>query len=348
MQLYERENSPYWWYRFSVNGSPVRGSTRRPLKDINGARRVMLKEYEKALNQVQFGEKPEISLQDAMEQTVASVEGATWYAYRTAMRRALGTDRFKGKGYYHFNPDMKLSALNQVMLDDHLLARRKEGWKNNTIINEVRFIQRMYNMMRRKYACNPDLEFQKPKPFHKTRYLSYQEEEEVLASIKEDFGNSAYAERAYDLFIILVDTGARVNEACDIDWGSIDMTNRLIEIYRPKTDILSLVPMSDRVYEMLKRRQNLPQPFMQMTKTVIYLNKKISAVCNRNKRIVAQRGKATAHSLRDTFATRMVSKGMSLQKVARLLGHSSTKMTEKYAQLEDQDVMEEARKILNA
>jgi site-specific recombinase XerD len=37
---------------------------------------------------------------------------------------------------------------------------------------------------------------------------------------------------------------------------------------------------------------------------------------------------------------------MSLQKVAKLLGHASMKMTQKYAQLEAADVALEARRLL--
>ena len=53
------------------------------------------------------------------------------------------------------------------------------------------------------------------------------------------------------------------------------------------------------------------------------------------------------HSLRDTYASRLAQRGMSLHKVSKLLGHSSMMMTRKYAHIEPADVVEEARRMLN-
>ena len=73
----------------------------------------------------------------------------------------------------------------------------------------------------------------------------------------------------------------------------------------------------------------------------------IHAVCNGNKRLVETRGKATIHSCRDTYATRLLKRGMTLESLAKLLGHSHVSMTLKYSHIEAEDVMNEARKLLN-
>ena len=39
--------------------------------------------------------------------------------------------------------------------------------------------------------------------------------------------------------------------------------------------------------------------------------------------LIEKKGKATPHSLRDTFATRLVRRNMSLYKVSKLLGHAT-------------------------
>ena len=43
----------------------------------------------------------------------------------------------------------------------------------------------------------------------------------------------------------------------------------------------------------------------------------------------------------------VAAKGMSLHKIASLLGHTSTTMTRKYAQLERSDVADESRRMIN-
>ena len=62
---------------------------------------------------------------------------------------------------------------------------------------------------------------------------------------------------------------------------------------------------------------------------------------------VAAGGKVTIHTLRHTFASRLVQAGVSLAKVSKLLGHRSVTTTEIYAHLAPNEVSEEATKVLN-
>ena len=49
----------------------------------------------------------------------------------------------------------------------------------------------------------------------------------------------------------------------------------------------------------------------------------------------------TAHRLRHTFATRLLNRGMSLESVCKLLGHTSLQMSQHYARLYDSTVQEQ-------
>lgn len=84
-----------------------------------------------------------------------------------------------------------------------------------------------------------------------------------------------------------------------------------------------------------------------MSRAARILLRVIHDLCNTDPVQVAQEGKATIHSLRDTYASRMVQNNMSLLKVSKLLGHPSPTMTRKYAHLVDEDVADEALKILD-
>jgi integrase len=139
-----------------------------------------------------------------------------------------------------------------------------------------------------------------------------------------------------------------LNEALTVDWYNIDVKRGEMEIWREKTSEPSVVPISDRLGVILKRLANQKRPFMEMTRGVRPLRVIVGQVCNQNDRLNTQRGKATLHSLRDTYATRLVTRGMTLHKVAKLLGHKSTVMSQKYAHLEGREVTAEARMILNA
>lgn len=343
MRLFRRDRSPYWWGEFTVDGRQHRFSTKRPISDKKGANLVLSQAYDKAMNASQFGAKPEITLAEAMESVVRSVSLNTQRTYRSSMRAWLGEGRPKGRG---LSGSMTLSALKQSHLEAHKAQRRAEGKKANTIHSELRFLKRVVNAHRRGFAT-ADLEFDMPKTFQKTRFLTKEELEAVLGFLKAKSNQQAYS-KAHDLGVFLWHTGMRLNEALGLAWTDVDLPKRTVQAYRGKTHVLSLVPLSDAAAGVLMKYQHQKQPFENMSLAVRRLRAAIDAHCNTNPRVVEQRGKATAHSLRDTFAAGLVSKGMSLHKVSKLLGHTSLAMTRKYAQLEAQDVAEEARNMLNA
>jgi integrase len=95
---------------------------------------------------------------------------------------------------------------------------------------------------------------------------------------------------------------------------------------------------------MLEGKRDAKRPFEAMSRAIKRLRKAVNEVCNGDEVLNAQRGKATIHSLRDTYASRLVQKNMSLHKVSKLLGHTTPTMTRKYAHL----VAEDARQLLNA
>lgn len=338
MQLYKKPNSPYWWMDMTVNGRRVRKSTGRPHSDKKGAQRVLATAYEKAMNEKQFKEKPEITLDEAFEITLGETEGQTQRIYKSA-REALRTT---------VGGDTLLSGITSADVDRHVSRRRREGLKPNSIRVDLKALKRTINRVGATHKVNRDIDWPVVKPFLKTRYLTSDEEAEVHAILKAQAEGNVTAEKALALFVFLIDTGLRLMEAVEIEWSQIDMTSKVIEVYRSKTKTTTMVPMSERVYQMLLRRSNYETPFEKMDFAIRHLRKVIGEVANQNQRIVDTRGKATIHTLRDTFATRMLKKGMPLERLSKLMGHTNTAMTLKYAQIEPEDVVDEARRIINA
>lgn len=67
--------------------------------------------------------------------------------------------------------------------------------------------------------------------------------------------------------------------------------------------------------------------------------KEIADVCGINKKL-------TTHMGRHTFGTTItLANKVSLQNVSKMLGHSSTRMTEHYARVLDQTIMEDMEKV---
>lgn len=347
MRLYSREGSPFWWYDMTVGGRRIKRSTKRLLNDREAASRVMAKDYDAAMNAKQFGEKADITLGKAFDRVIARAEAdKTKTSYLLVKRKTLGLDVFANKGNFTLSEDMPIALLTDEHIEDLVESRREAGLTNNSINVELRVIKAALNACKKRYNVNHDLEINMLKSFEKTRFLTKDEEANIMFTLLEHKGSPSY-DKARFLFIALIDTGMRVSEALGLQWSEVNDNRLTIEVYRQKTDSLTVVPMSDRLRDILRSLQDQEAPFEKMNRAVKVLRSVIDKHCNGSTRQNATRGKATIHSLRDTYASRLANDGLSLHKIGRLLGHSSVTMTRKYAHLDSDGVAEEARKMIN-
>jgi integrase len=238
--------------------------------------------------------------------------------------------------------------------------RYKEGCGPATLKHTYNLIRGAWKYAKRVGYQVSDFEFPQvslPKP--RLRYLSVEEERRLLKELdprREDVGLQPYGERtpeltrfqqdAYDLVILLLDTGARYSEAADLEWRQIDLDDRSIQLWRPKVENESVLYMTDRVYRVLVQRQR------ETDSSYVFTNKKgekrgysTSAIRKAFRR--AGLDDCTIHTLRHTLATRLIQNGMSIYEVKEILGHADIKTTMRYAHLEQRDVSSKARDVIN-
>ena len=143
-----------------------------------------------------------------------------------------------------------------------------------------------------------------------------------------------------------------------LPWSAVDIGTGIIRIYRNKVDLADTFHMTDRLQEVMKRRFHSRRPgaryIFESTNggprgyTAQGIRKAIDRAGLNDSAVVKDKGgKVTIHTLRHTFASRLVQAGVSLAKVSKLLGHSSVTTTEIYAHLAPNEVSEEATKVLN-
>jgi integrase len=153
---------------------------------------------------------------------------------------------------------------------------------------------------------------------------------------------------AYDLAILLLDTGARYSEVASLDWKQVSLADRTINLWRPKVQNESILFMTDRVYDIFVRRNA-----GRSLNPHVFQNKKGAQrgyAGQSLRRALKRAGLAgfTIHTLRHTHATRLVQNGVSLYEVKEVLGHTDIKTTMRYAHLEKRDVLRKTRDIINA
>jgi integrase len=136
---------------------------------------------------------------------------------------------------------------------------------------------------------------------------------------------------------------------------------RWIDFYRSKTGNSSMLTMTGRLREVVQRRYGArghsAYVFPGYTddgedttrgKSTHAIRRAIErAGLNSNPAQVKRDGRATCHTFRDTFASWLVQRGVSLFKVQLLLGHSDPRMTQKYAKLAPGAVADEAAAVLD-
>ena len=203
------------------------------------------------------------------------------------------------------------------------------------------------------------------------RFLTQDEEQQLLKELdpnRHDKGMVPPSERTseiqkqmqdnFDLVIALLDTGMRYDEMAKLPWSSVDMEAGSIRIYRNKVNLADTLYMTDRLKKIMSsRHENRSEKSRYVfedkdgnPRGYVYqgINKAVDRSGVNNPDVVAEKGgKVTIHTLRHTFATRLVQNGVSLAKVSKLLGHASITTTEIYAHLAPNEASEEATMVLN-
>ena len=132
-----------------------------------------------------------------------------------------------------------------------------------------------------------------------------------------------------NLIIFYLYTGCRRNEALNLTWDDIDLNTNRVTFLKTKSGKSRMVPFNGKLYHVLKSmKRNGEKPFPFRPHFVTHEFKKFLRASEVSKREVLH-----LHSLRHTYASHLVMAGVDLCTVGKLLGHSSVKVTEKYAHL---------------
>lgn len=162
-----------------------------------------------------------------------------------------------------------------------------------------------------------------------------------------------------DLFLFAFHTGMRESEILSLEWSSINLRDKIIIVSNTKTFTTKskkerIIPINKRVYEILLSR--LPAEdqfniFSKKSKNSLpeYVFSRIKGI-KLNLDFVSKKFKKTIrkanlndsfhfHSLRHSFASGLVQKGVSLLIVKELLGHSDLRVTQIYSHLQNADLV---------
>ena len=294
-------------------------------------------------------------------------------------RKVLGSTydnrRHRAMTCYGLHGNMRLHELTTRLIERLVAERRSEGNSEQTIKHEVGILRATCNEMRRLgYRTNPDIAWPRLKTKSRVRYLDPEEESALIASLDPTAilgiptSSEAWSRNErrlfgmcqdnLDLVVFLMDTGCRYSEAATIPWSSIDLESKTIHLFRNKVQNESFLYMTNRLHQVLTRRmQSRGEGQIHVFQSKNgdsrgYATKAIRkaidrAQLNTPEKIRMKGGKVTLHTLRHTYASKLVRKGLSLYDVSTLLGHSDSKMTQRYAHMAPSAASMRAVALLN-
>ena len=185
-------------------------------------------------------------------------------------------------------------------------------------------------------VSNPFRQVEKPKvPELQPVFLNKEEFKALLKVMKKDFR---------ELCVCAVSTGLRLSELTALQWPDIDLARKVIHVHNSDTFTTKskknrVVPMSEQLFRLFAERNE-----HATSELVFHLNGQrmtkdcVSKTFKRYVRLARLNDKLHFHSLRHTFASWLVQDGVSLYEVQKLLGHSSSKVTEVYSHLQPEQL----------
>jgi integrase len=349
MSVIKRDNSKNWYIQFQMDGRNFIRSSRTTNK--RAAEQLEVEWKAKLHAEHYLGERQRISLKAALEQFCFSKagtpnHGGLLYSSKVVLRLLPGRralDEFTSHDLERFKRD-----------------RLAEGVKPQTLKHNLNLVLGAWKYAKKLgYQVSP-LEMPKLRlPKSPLRYLTDDEEARFLACLdprREGKGLRAYAERddetkrcmqdAYDLVVLLLDTGARYSEIANIEWSRVNLDERAVYLWRPKVQNEAVLYLTDRSHAILTRRhQQRSGPFVFASRSGGargYASQSIRKALRR-----AGLADCRIHTLRHTHASRLIQNGLSVYEVREVLGHTDIKTTMRYAHLETRQVTSKARDVIN-
>jgi len=308
MNLYKRGNT--YWVTASGPWGRLRASTGTHLKGPAGKRALELLRDAQQHRQVW-------SLGKAVRQTRSTRwEGAKNESGAVANAEAA---------IEHFGKSMHVDSINTFAMDGWVAALKLAGNGPATINRKLAALSAVLRTAHERgaLAAMPKVPRMR-EPEGRLRWLTEVEERQLLAELYRWDKHEEHA-----LTVFLLGTGLRLGEALTLTWRDVS-DERVIHVWDGKTGHRS-VPGNLRVTNAV-HQQWAYRPAAAADRVWTLDRRKYQRVLAAAMRVVRIED-ASVHTLRHTFASKLVQKGVNISVIQRLLGHKSVTTTMRYAHI---------------
>lgn len=357
--LYQRPESQHWWFKFVIDGEPFRGST--GCVEASEAAKVVEVRRVEARAELQaradaIGHIGASSRQITLSQCLERYHAAKASGWRSPECRQRSAEFLLSLGE---GPNMLASAITVADLMTYRARRKKmrnrrgQPIKDNTVNRDIDHLRAALNYAESCGFEVPRIRWSQVRvakaETHRTRTLSEREESKLMAAIAEDHPDLLGPVR----FALL--SAARKTAVFTLRWDNVDLEEgrAYIELKgEGDQPIMHEVPLTNAMIDLLNAQPKVAGCPFVFTYECRKGDKRAGLVkglrypwseYGMDKPFKACVAKARLrdfrfHDLRHTSATRLVRGTNNLEAARQLLGHADIKTTQKYANLNADDV----------
>lgn len=248
---------------------------------------------------------------------------------------------------YHMK-DIPLKELTHAIIQDYIhFLKTEKDLQENTLIRYMKAVKKITNLAIANdwMSKNPfsNIRFHEPE-VHK----DFLTKKELNVLWKKTF-EIPRMELVRDAFLFQCYSGLAFIDLSELKAEHIvedNQGNLWIRKARQKTNVMCNVPLLDIPIQILEKYKEHPLcnksgkllPVLSNQKMNSYL-KELADVCGIKKKL-------TTHTGRYTFSTVVtLANNVSLENVAKMLGHTSTRMTQRYAKVLDQSILRDMQNV---
>lgn len=327
MYLSKVKKSGIWYvYYRKENRNKTRRSTGTKIKR---EALLFLTNFEKHLHSKKL--KPKITISQWKDEYLEKVKILFTAKSFTLSRNTVN------KFVNHIDGDILMTDFEPSVAENYILSIYQRAKHSAALTNRIlkAFFNKYKASYPRPYFPNPFQNIKLRIPQNNPVFITQQELEEILKKENVFVLKSIYQFAFY--------TGMRVSEINNLQWNDVDRRTSIINVrnrenFTTKSKRERVIPIGKVVSGILDKMDKSVDYVFANPKGTNYDGGHVS---RRFKECVRQAGlneKIHFHTLRHSFGSSLVQKGVSLYVIQKLLGHSSITTTQIYSHLRNEDL----------
>jgi integrase len=363
IRKYGIKQDQYFSIRYRVDGKRIEeglGWASKGMTAKNAALQLaeLQEAYRKGTGEpVTLREKREVARVDRERQKKESVTFGDYFKDTFIPQAAIAKPRETKQKESHYDlwlkgvigtlPFSEIGVLELEKIRTNLLTAGRTARTVQYIFSTIR---RIWNDAKAKGIIAEDCPTKKIKldrfDNKRTRYFSHSEADLFLKELKKK-NNSLW-----QMAMVSLHCGLRFGEIAGLKWGDIDVGRKIIGIRHSKGGFSRHGRMTEEVRQIFSTMEQGKREDLVFTDSNGNRMKRPSKIfaaviddLKLNEGITDRRQKLTFHSLRHTYASWLVDRGVGLYDVQKLLGHRSSGLTERYSHLSDERLTNDVKEL---